>query len=83
MVTTVTTADVENILTSITALKLIFGKKFETNQKTILRFPRFLNFMEATKVTCSSLSMLNELKFTGIDIFIILSMNLSANFIAC
>ena len=67
----------------MTALKLIFGKKFETNQKPILRFPRFLNFMEATKVTCSSLSMLNELKFTGIDIFIILSTNLSANFIAC
>ena len=59
------------------------GRKFVKIQKPILRFPRFLNFMEATKVTCSSLSMLNELKFTGIDIFIILSTNLSANLIAC
>ena len=58
-------------------------RKFVKIQKPILRFPRFLNFMEATKVTCSSLSMLNELKFTGIDIFIILSTNLSANLIAC
>ena len=70
-------------LLQLQELKLISEKKFERNQKPILRFPRFLNFMEATKVTCSSLSMLNELKFTGIDIFIILSTNLSANFIAC